>query len=234
LKRTILLTRSAEDNEVWARGLREQGIDAISFPCLSNEVLREHAEELKARLSDCTWIALSSRHAVRAVQELAPSIWPGGPRIACVGPVTAALAESLLGPVDLIAPLGTADSLATALLERIERDARVLLVAAEQGRPELEERFRAAGRDFERLVLYRTRSISRGAVEECPATDAIFFASPSAVHAFAEENTPTPGARVISLGPTTSAALREVGWRVDGESRTRDLSGMIEATNDVW
>ena len=230
----ILLTRSAEDNAAWAEGLAERGATALSFPCLRREVLAERAGELRAGIAACAWIAFCSRHAVSAVATLAPGAWPGGPRIACVGPITAARAEAAFEPPALVAPLGTAASLADALLEHLAGDERVLLVAAEEGRPEFEECFRAAGRGVERLVLYRTVGISGEPGETPPAADAIFFASPSAVRAFAARGSSPPPAPVITLGPTTSAAAREAGWPVAAESNTRDLTGMVQAAERAW
>lgn len=233
-KKRILLTRSEEDNAVWAEGLAERGATALSFPCLRREFLHERAGELRAAIAACAWIAFCSRHAVSAVATLAQGAWPGGPRIACVGPITAARAEAAFETPALVAPLGTAASLAETLLERLEQDQRVLLVAAEEGRPEFEERFRAAGRSVERIAVYRTVAVPGEPAELLPATDAIFFASPSAVRAFAARFSPPPRAPVITLGPTTTEAVREAGWSVAAESNTRDLTGMIEAAERAW
>ena len=225
----ILLTRAAADNVAWAEGLAELGARPLEFPCLLQEVLRESATPLRAGLERARWLALCSRHAVRAVAELVPGGCPGDANFACVGPVTAAETERLLGPVALVAPGGTALSLAHALLERLGDDERVLLPGAERGRDELTDAFHAAGRELERLPVYRTRAVEPGERGALPAADAIFFASPSAVEAFALGPPPPAGALLISLGPSTSAAVRAAGWSVAAESNTRDLGGMIEA-----
>ena len=59
--------------------------------------------------------------------------------------------------------------------------------------------------------------------------DAIFFASPSAVHGFLSGWHPNSETLVISIGPSTSEALVSAGLRADGEAATRDISGMLDA-----
>jgi len=234
VERRVLLTRSEEDNEPWARELAERGAVPLSFPCITCESLEGRREPLLRALEACEWVALCSRHAVRAVAALAPAVWPGGPRLAVVGPITAVLAEDLLAPPDLVAPLGTAASLAEELLERLGPGERVLLASAVEARPELEERLRRAGRPIGRLDLYRTVPLSAAPGEVVPAADAVFFASPSAVRAFAARSDGPPAASIVSLGPSTSAAVRALGWCVAAESDTRDLPGMIEAAVRAW
>lgn len=233
-ERRVLLTRSEEDNEPWARGLAERGAVPISLPCLTCEYLEGRDEALRRALGECEWVALCSRHAVRAVAALAPDTWPGGARIAVVGPITAVLAQDLLAPPDVVAPLGTAASLADELLERLGPGERVLLASAVEARPELEERLRAAGRSIHRLDLYRTVPVPAAPGEVVPEADAVFFASPSAVRAFAARSGGPPAASIVSLGPSTSAAVRALGWCVAAESDTRDLPGMIEAAVRAW
>lgn len=225
----ILLTRAAADNVAWAKGLAGLGARPIDHPCLFQEVLAESAGPLLAALERARWIALCSRHAVRAVAELVPGSCPESANLACVGPVTAAETERLLGPVALVAPGGTALSLAHALLGRLGDEELVLLPGAERGRDELADEFHAAGRELERLPVYRTRAVDPAERGALPAADAIFFASPSAVEAFALGPPPPTGALLVSLGPSTSAAVRAAGWSVAAESSTRDLGGMIEA-----
>jgi len=249
----ILLTRAAADNVAWAGALSELGAVPLEHPCLAQQVLPEAASPLRSALERAAWLALCSRHAVRAVAELVPGSdsednpgsdsegnpgsdsedhpgrRPEGARLACVGPVTAAETERLLGSVALIAPGGTALSLAHALLERLAADEIVLLPGAERGRDELADEFQAAGRELERLAVYRTRAVDPGERGQLPAADAIFFASPSAVEAFAQGPPPPAGALLVRLGPSTSTAVRAAGWTVAAESHTRDLEGMIEA-----
>ena len=64
--------------------------------------------------------------------------------------------------------------------------------------------------------------------------DAVFFASPSAAQAFFEAGTlesrasgPLP--LLLSIGPSTSAALTGSGQALAGEATTRDLAGLCQA-----
>ncbi|MGC2616607.1 MAG: uroporphyrinogen-III synthase, partial [Terracidiphilus sp.] len=40
---------------------------------------------------------------------------------------------------------------------------------------------------------------------------------------------PFPGVRAISIGPVTSATLRELRWEPDAEAHTHDIPGLIAA-----
>jgi len=230
----VLLTRAAEDNAAWARGLAAAGAHPLDFPCLLFEVDRDSAEPLARALAGADWVALTSRRAVRALAELAPPPWPADPRLACVGTLTGAAAEELLGPVELVAPGGTARSLAETLIERSRPGESIVLPTAVEARPDLEELLNAAQRRIDRVAIYSTRAVDPSPRVPPPQADLVFFASPSAVAAYAARADLPAGALTISLGPTTSEALRAAGWRVAAEASTRDLEGMIRAAEQAF
>jgi uroporphyrinogen-III synthase len=65
--------------------------------------------------------------------------------------------------------------------------------------------------------------------------DAATFTSSSTVRNLAEVareagiDFPFAGVKAISIGPVTSATLREFGWEPAGEASASDLPGLIEA-----
>jgi uroporphyrinogen-III synthase len=95
----------------------------------------------------------------------------------------------------------------------------VLLPNADIGRPDLEERLRAAGALVDRVVAYRTVPAPGGDVAELLAAgelDALLFTSGSAVEAFARQagHAGLAQARrllVVCLGPVTAEACRALG-----------------------
>jgi uroporphyrinogen-III synthase len=60
--------------------------------------------------------------------------------------------------------------------------------------------------------------------------EAIWLASPSAVTGLLNQAELDPRTRVITIGPTTSAAARDAGIVVGAEARCPTFTGMLEAT----
>ena len=232
----VLLTRSTEDNAAWAALLKEHGINPTALVCIRCETLVESAEDLARELAHCDWLALSSRRGARAVADLHPAPLPAHLSVACVGPRTALEAKNLFGRADRVAPEGTGRSLGVELAAALPRSARVLVAAAEGGRNDVAEVLAPTGIDVRHVAVYRTEPVAarfpRLRLTDL-ALDAVFYASPSAVRGFVNQATAPTGAKVVTLGPTTTAAAREVGVEVHAEARARGLDGMLAAYADL-
>ena len=232
----VLLTRSSEDNAVWSALLKERDIHPATLACIRCETLHAAAAELARELAECDWLALSSRRGARAVADLHPAPLPQHLSVACVGPQTAAEAKGLLGRADRVAPDGTGRSLGVELAAILPRSARVLVAAANGGRNDIEDVLAPTGVDVRRVEVYRTEPVGarfpRLRLSDL-ALDAVFFASPSAVRGFVNQATVPAGARVVTLGPTTTEAAREVGVDVHAEATTRGFDGMLAAYADL-
>jgi uroporphyrinogen III methyltransferase/synthase len=128
-------------------------------------------------------------------------------------------------------------ALSEGLLEALEpvevAGARVLLAQAEGARPVLAEGLLERGADVDAVALYRTELQAPGriALEAASRADWITFTSASTVAGLLESmpDGPPAGARLASIGPVTSAALREAGLEVDEEASSHDLDGLVEA-----
>jgi uroporphyrinogen-III synthase len=94
----------------------------------------------------------------------------------------------------------------------------VLLAAAEGARRLVVDEL---GADF--VPLYRTREL---APARFPDADVVVLASPSAARAYAALGC---AARVVSMGPQTTAAARGAGLEVTAEARHSDLAGLVDA-----
>ena len=229
---TIALTRSALDNEVWASELRRRGLVAVELPCLFSETLEEQAAPLHLALDRCSGLLFTSPHAVHAVRQLAPELDLDEKYCACVGEATASAARQAGATVQFLSPQSTALSLGRAWLEIVAADVRPCWPRAEQPRAELGELFAHHGRELEALAVYRTNACST--IDLLPAQDvrAIFFASPSAVLALSAASPWPRTALLISIGPSTSAALESAGHTIHGEARERNLAGLLEALEE--
>ena len=125
----VLITRAADDCAAWASRLADAGAVPLMLPCIECHPIRE--PNVKARLAkalpNTVWLVLTSRRGAEAIRQMIDAIdWSptdkeamAAIRIAVVGPATAAAAVSLPGQVELVAPSGTARSLAEALAARL-------------------------------------------------------------------------------------------------------------------
>ena len=125
----VLITRAAEDCAAWASRLADAGAVPLMLPCIECHPIRE--PHVKAQLAEALpktdWLVLTSRRGAEATRQVIDAIdWSPAEkeamaaiRMAVVGPATAAAAASLPGLVELVAPSGTARSLAEALAARL-------------------------------------------------------------------------------------------------------------------
>lgn len=232
----ILLTRSPEGCGLWAERIEAASGRPLQLPCIRTELLDtpELRESLDAAVGEACWIALSSPRGVEGLAALLPAL-PDGVRVAAVGPATAAACTGLLGRADLVAPDGTAASLAEALLGRPDgpgEGATVLTVAAAGGRRDIEEALERAGVPVRRIEVYRTTwEPDNGEPRHSLAgeVDVVLLASPSAVRGLLARADVDDTIEIITIGPTTTAAARELGLRVTAEAGERSLDGMLEA-----
>jgi uroporphyrinogen-III synthase len=238
--RTILVTRGREHSEAWATELEAHGASTVIFPCISCEPIRDDATAaaLDAALEGADWLVFTSVRGVHGAAELVGARRVGSVRIAVVGASTAAAAREIFGRADLLAPEGTSRSLGVALAREIRDSlrsgaARVVAAGAEAPRADLEEALESVRARVSHVPVYRTVSappreprVNLGEL----GVDTIFLASPSAVTGLVGRARVPASVRIVTLGPSTSAAVRERGLRVDGEAVERSLEAMIEAT----
>ena len=117
---------------------------------------------------------------------------------------------------------------------------KVLVVTGNLGRGIIEERLEEAQAIVDVMPVYRTERTDLGAHPSASVfrrlgADAITFTSPSAVRSFVAQAgslQPESGARTpitCSIGPVTSAAMREAGMPVEVEASRQSLNGIVEA-----
>lgn len=197
----VLLTGPVRGLGQYAEAARSVGWEPIEFPLLE---IRERALSLESRPD---WICLSSSNALFALEPHRDAL----ATVPC-GVVGYATADRLVeaGFRLELEPAENAGRLADTLIARVdakERPAtRVLWPHGSLAR-ELGDRLSWAGFDVDRPVVYET--VAREGIREVPETEAVFFASPSAVERYlhiAEETRLVPAA--IAIGETTAAALR--------------------------
>jgi uroporphyrinogen III methyltransferase/synthase len=198
-----------------------------------------------SELGSFDWLVFASSAGVQAFEK-AHTRDVGGrsaliPKVAAVGRATAKVAAAAGIPVALVPErFGAAGLLAAFRTAGGLAGARVLLPSSSIGRSELVAGLEALGARVERIVAYENRPAPLD-VGRCRAdlaagrVDVVTFASPSAVAALdaafggrlARE---LDGRAIVSIGPTTSAALATAGLHDAFEATVATLDGLTAAT----
>jgi uroporphyrinogen-III synthase len=143
--------------------------------------------------------------------------------------------------VDLQPKKASGEELARTLIEREAMDsAKVLVVTGNRNKEELVDRLHEARTIVDRLVVYKTEETDLAtdpvaADFRAKGADAILFASPSAAQSFfdqaaalklaAKARRPLAG----SIGPSTTATMKQLGLPVDFEAADASLDSLVAA-----
>jgi uroporphyrinogen-III synthase/AcrR family transcriptional regulator len=242
----VLVTREEGADRGLSKAIERLGGTPVLLPLLATEPPEDlgSVRRVAGKLSHYDWILFTSARGAEAL-FLA---WgeAGSPPIrrktlfGAVGDATARAVLERFGRVDLVASEASGEGMARDLRTRGVRGLRFLLARAERAGPELPALLREAGGFVEDLAVYRTRS-ARGDLDGVIARlsaferEVVTFASPSAVFAFGEsagfERLLRAGGRVkvATIGATTSAALRSLGFEPDAEAREASFAGLASA-----
>ena len=245
--RQILVTRARHQAGRLAEALRAKGAEVIELPAI--EILSpESYADLDAalgNLSQYQWLIVTSANGARALAERMEIAQTGTAafarlQIAAVGSATAQALRDAGLHVDLTPREYVAESLVETLSGRV-RGQRVLLARAAVARDVIPDALRAQGATVDVIDAYRT-VIPRDSVERVGkllgpggrTPDAATFTSSSTVTNFlallSAADVPLPAAmRAVSIGPITSATLRENGWEPAAEADPHDLAGLVVA-----
>lgn len=229
-RRVLVLREPARAGEL-VQALEAEGAIAAARPATQERVVEGAEAALRAALPGAAWAAFTSAAAVKhAAAALGPAGVDAlrGKRLAAVGAATAAaLAEHEL-PVDLVADEATGGGLGAALLAHVGCQARpaVLLPCAQGGRPELRDALAEAGCAVTTVELYASSPLPAPSEAEL-AVDAIVVAAPSAAKA-ALGKRQAVAAKLVAIGETTAAALRELGFECAVSERP-DAPALVEA-----
>ena len=211
--RRILLTASEALQEAATGLVHDLGGVPVGRPLIRLAPLPEARETVRG-LAAYDWVILTSPSAVRCLgallREAAVDVRTL-PRLMTCGPGTDRELRRLGLSSDATAgeEFGAAGLLAVAR-RAIQPPARVLRLRSEKAGAALADGLRAQGLDVEDMVLYRNERI---AYARLPEFDAVFFASASAVEAFADlwGVGSLANRTVAAIGNPTRAALRSRG-----------------------
>jgi uroporphyrinogen III methyltransferase/synthase len=155
-----------------------------------------------------------------------------GVSVAAIGPGTAgALAEHGIR-ADVVPPRSIAESLVEALEDTPVDGRRVMVARAAEARDVLPDALSARGAQVDVVPLYDTvaEPLDEAARAALEGADYVTFTSSSTVRFLMEAAGAFPErARLVSIGPVTSATAREHGLTVHVEADRHDIDGLVDA-----
>ena len=111
--------------------------------------------------------------------------------------------------------------------------ARALVARAAEARDVLPDALRERGAEVDVVALYETvaESLPDAQLEAVANADYVTFTSSSTVRFLFEAiaDKVALGARLVSIGPVTSEALRAQGYEPDVEAVRHDIDGVVDA-----
>ncbi len=239
--RSVVVTRSRTQASTLADALRHLGARVVEAPAIRIDL---HPERIIADDRCATrwdWVIFTSQNAVAAVFAALDAAGRdarafGTTRIAAVGDATAAALRTHGVRADFLPSRATSAALAVEL-PRVA-GARVFLPTSSLAGPELEDGLRARGAHIERVDAYDTlpQPLDPAVITAVQAADAVTFTSASTARflrvALGEAALP-PSVRLVSIGPATSAAVRQHFGRVDAEAAEPTIPSLVAAVLEV-
>ncbi len=233
--RSVAVTRARAQSSELAARLRDLGAEVVETPVIRIEP-RAVAPEV-ANIGDYSLVCVTSPNGAQLLMDgLAANGLDAralhGATVAAIGPGTAKeLAARGVAP-DVIPPRSIAESLVEALESIPVEGKRVMVARAAEARDLLPEALAERGARVDVVALYDTvaeplSDPQRGALDRA---DYVTFTSSSTVRFLMEAADSFPaGARLVSIGPVTSATAREHGLEVHVEAARHDIDGLVDA-----
>ncbi len=240
---SIVVTRARSQAGPFREALRTLGAEVIELPTIETEPLPAGGslDDAISDLAGYDWLVFTSANGVRYfIDRLDGSgrdLRDLHAKICAIGPATADAVRALHLNVDLLPEQFVAEGVLAAF-ERHDLDGKkVLLPRAAQARDVLPLELEKRGAEVHVAPAYQTvlpeasEALAKKVFTATRNPDWITFTSSSTATNFA---TLVPvdrlqGVRIASIGPITSATIRELGMQVDIEAPEYTTDGLIEA-----
>lgn len=246
----IIITRTRESASKLVEKLEKLGADCYEIPTIKIEPIKdEKVFQTLNKIYQYDWIVFTSENGVKLFFKY---LWEGGKdlrilgkaKIAVIGKSTQRALEDFGIRPDLVPEKDyTQEGLVSAFSKLNIREKIILIPRAKEARDVLPEKLREYGAKVEVLPIYETK-ICEESKEELKKVleegiDIITFTSSSTVKNFfklLEENQKPLLKNVLfaSIGPITSATLREFGFEPHIEAKEYTIEGLIEAIKDYF
>jgi uroporphyrinogen-III synthase len=245
----ILVGRARHQASELSAGLRKLGADVIEIPFIEIHKPSSYQplDSALNRLHEYDWLILTSVNGVEAVWERVrklglPTSDLKKPKIAAIGPATKRAIENHELKVHVVPKEYVAESVVRSLHDQV-KGKRILLARAKVARDVIPRELRKRGarvdvaEAYETVVPLASRARLRSLLLDSKRRpDVIAFTSSSTARNFAALLGPRQpsaliptGIRFASIGPVTSATLRELGMDPHIEAKEYTIPGLIEA-----
>jgi uroporphyrinogen III methyltransferase/synthase len=232
--RRVVVTRARAQASGLAGRLRQLGAVVVEAPAIRIDPRPVEGEvEAAARsIADYSVVCVTSPNGAQLLLDALDAVGAdaralAGARVAAIGPGTARELLQRGIRADIVATTSTAEGLLEALAAEPLDGARVLVARAAEARDTLPEGLRERGASVDVIALYDT--VAEAGAEDVGQADYVTFTSSSTVRFFTQTHGVPNGARVVSIGPVTSATARELGVEVHAEAERHDIDGLVEA-----
>ncbi len=230
---SVAVTRARAQASGLAGRLRALGAAVVEAPAIRIVPLDGPAPEL----GRYDLICLTSPNGVRLLfARLAAAGLDAralaGARVAAIGPGTARALSEHGVIADVVPEQFVAEGLVEALAD--VPVARALVARAAEARDVLVDGLCSRGAQVDVVALYETvaEALDPGQVDAVRSADYVTFTSSSTVRYLVQslggDGSGVSG-RLVSIGPVTSATLREHGLSPDVEATRHDVDGLVEA-----
>jgi uroporphyrinogen-III synthase len=250
----VLVGRARHQAGVLSSELRKLGADVLEVPFIEIRPPRSFKplDDALKHLATYDWLILTSVNGVDAMWTRLAKLRLTKKslkhlKIAAIGPATKKAIEKRGVKVDVVPGEYVAESVVRSLKTQVNAK-RVLLVRAKVARDVIPKELRKAGarvdvfEAYETVVPAASRARLRAALKNSTRRpDVITFTSSSTVKNFVQllgaagrsrngkRAASLKEVRLASIGPVTSATLRELKLGVDIEAREYTIPGLIDA-----
>lgn len=251
----VLVGRARHQAGALSAELRKLGARVLEIPFIEIRKPRSfHPLDFALKnLASYDWLILTSVNGVEAMAarlekqhlSLVDLKSSRRMRIAAIGPATKKAIEQRGAKVDVVPREYVAESVVRSLRAKV-KGKRVLLVRAKVARDVIPRELRKAGAHVDVVEAYETvvPASSRARLRAAFNNDrrrphVVTFTSSSTVKNFAalldrRKQPAFTGTLTASIGPVTSATLRELGFPVDIAAKEFTIPGLVAAIAEVF
>ncbi len=240
----VIVTRARAQASELARQLDALGAEPVELPAIRIEPRIDSKEVRDAVESLHTYalVCITSPNGARLLFEAMAAQGRDSRALANAG--VAAIGsgtEAALAAGGIMADIVPERFVAEQLVEELNKldlnGKPVLIARAAEARELLPDALRKRGAQVDEVALYETvaETPDPDELERARDADFITFTSSSTVRNFLEAspNGIPEGAKIVSIGPITSQAIREAGLSVDVETERHDIDGLVNALLDA-
>jgi uroporphyrinogen-III synthase len=248
----VLVGRARHQAGALSGELRRAGAQVIEIPFI--EIRRPRSfqalDSAVKNIDSYDWLILTSVNGVEAMWARMRKVRRthldrARLQIAAIGPATKKAIEQRGANVDVVPKEYVAESVVQSLRKKV-KGKRVLLVRAKVARDVIPRELRRAGAKVDVVEAYETivprtsRTLLRAVLRNSSRRPHIItFTSSSTASNFVNllgrsTSTALDGILMSSIGPVTSATLRELGLRADIRAREFTIPGLVTAIRKAW